>query len=460
MKRAFTGICLALLACQVAGRSSADQPKPRDPEKAGVRLPERDSRNAPRVLSTTYPIDERELCPELLQDKQSWQPAIAGAEEAGDSAVAALRVSTSTVRKLDARALAPRRAYRLAFSARLLGSGDASVGIRFREAKNRSFRTFRERVTSSSAGPHQLEFTAPAFVGNAELFIELNHTALELSALSLRMRAPLPTTVPISSWAGSYVPEGYGLVFNDEFEGTELDRRKWFTRFVYDSETQDHLNKENQRYRDDGNHRVAGGVLALTAKRLRLSQPSGANYESGMIRSDFTLTYGFFEARVKMPRGLGAWPAFWLNSDVSESGRLSWPPEIDIFEFVNNGQEDKPNQIHISTTNPPGTKTQFLYTHPDFRTSIKDYFAPFAFDAGWHTIGAEWTPADVTVFVDGLKVVTTQFEWKYADGSPAGPAHVLLNLAIGDAWAGRHGIDDSAFPQALSVDWVRVYQKT
>jgi beta-glucanase (GH16 family) len=371
-----------------------------------------------------------------------------------------LHVTTSKLRKLDTSGLIPRRAYRLVLSARLLGPGDASVGVRFRDAKNGSFRTFRQAITSTSLQPYQLDFTAPAYVGNAELFIEPHRATLELTGLSLRMRAPLPATVPVASWAGSYVPDGYGLVFNDEFNGTELDRQKWFTRFIYDSETQDHLNKENQRYRDDGNHRVNGGVLALTAKRLKLSQPSGANYESGMIRSDFTVTYGFFEARVKMPRGLGAWPAFWLNSDVSETGRLSWPPEIDIFEFVNNGREDKPNQIHISTTNPPGVKPQFLYTHPDFRTTIKDYFAPFAFDQGWHTIGAEWTPTDVTMFVDGLKIVSTTFQWKYADGSPAGPAHILLNLAIGDAWAGRHGIDDSAFPQALSVDWVRVYQKT
>ena len=66
----------------------------------------------------------------------------------------------------------------------------------------------------------------------------------------------------------------------------------------------------------------------------------------------------------------------------------------------------------------------------------------------------------MSIYIDGLKVVTSTFQWKYADGSLAAPAHVLLNLAIGDGWAGRYGIDDSAFPQALAVDWVRVYQKT
>jgi beta-glucanase (GH16 family) len=139
---------------------------------------------------------------------------------------------------------------------------------------------------------------------------------------------------------------------------------------------------------------------------------------------------------------------------------LAWPPEIDIFEFVNNGKDDKVNEIHSSTTDTPGRATEFRYVDPHFKTNFRDYVAPFDFNAGWHTIGAEWTPTEVSIYVDGLKVVTTSFQWEYADGTLAAPAHVLLNLAIGDKWAGRYGIDDSAFPQALAVDWVRVYQKT
>jgi hypothetical protein len=48
----------------------------------------------------------------------------------------------------------------------------------------------------------------------------------------------------------------------------------------------------------------------------------------------------------------------------------------------------------------------------------------------------------------------------YDDGSPAGYAHVILDLAIGGPkWAGRHGVDDAAFPQGLEIDYLRVYQK-
>jgi beta-glucanase (GH16 family) len=273
------------------------------------------------------------------------------------------------------------------------------------------------------------------------------------------MRGALPRTEPVKSWAGSFVPSGYALVFNDEFEGNRLDTSKWFTRYIYGSETLDRLNDENQRYTDNETHRVAGGVLQLVAKRSKLSKPSGINYESGMIRSDFTVRYGFFEARVKMPGGLGVWPAFWINSDVSETGKLSHPPEVDFFEFVNNGKDDKRTDLHSAATKDPAAATQFSYEHPSFWRSVQKYRAPFDFSQGFHTVGAEWTPDELTVYVDGLKIYSRNFRWVYNDGSLAGPAHVLLNLAIGGQWAGRYGIDDSAFPQAFAIDWVRVYQK-
>ncbi|HYP86649.1 MAG TPA: family 16 glycosylhydrolase, partial [Polyangiaceae bacterium] len=136
------------------------------------------------------------------------------------------------------------------------------------------------------------------------------------------------------------------------------------------------------------------------------------------------------------------------------------PPEIDFFEFVNNGKDDKINEIHSAATKDPAAATRFSYEHPSFWRSVQKYRAPFNFNDGFHTIGAEWTKDDFSIYVDGLKIYTRNFRWVYNDGSQAGPAHILLNLAIGGQWAGRYGIDDSAFPQALAIDWVRVYQKS
>jgi len=455
--------CLVVAACQVASKSSAGETRSKAEFTTGeVRLPERSKAPPPTIPPAAYAVDPSELAafPASASDWPS-SPKGSAALLANDArpGTQLLSVTGSVAKKLAPGSLIAGRSYRLTFDAQLLGTGEAKVGIKFREAKNATIRTFAEAITAGPMKHYELEFTAPTYASAAELAVDGRGTSLQLSALSLRMRSALPRTEVVSSWAGSYVPEGYGLVFNDEFNGRELDRQRWFTRFIYGSESLERLNKENQKYADDGNHRVENGVLYLTARRLKLSQPSGVNYESGMIRSDFTARYGFFEARVKMPGGLGVWPAFWLNSDVSESGHLSWPPEIDIFEFVNNGKDDRVDMIHSSTTATPGMKTEFPYVNKNFKTSIRDYVAPFRFNEGFHTIAAEWTPNDVTLYVDGLKVVTSTFQWKYADGGLAGPAHVLLNLAIGDAWAGRYGIDDSAFPQSLAVDWVRVYQK-
>jgi len=456
MKHPWLIAALVLVPCQMAAQSSASAPE--------LRLPERRQHPPPILPAPSYALDERDLLDaRVLADAAAFhgQAGVSAATFGAPGSEDALRVTGSVARKLPANTLLPGRSYRLSFRARLLGkASEAALGVKFRAQNGDSFRSFRSSVTSGDEREWQLEFTAPVYAAAAELVIEAKGEAVAVKALSLRMRAPLAQTEPVASWAGSFVPEGYGLVFNDEFNGTALNRKKWFTRYIYSSETQDHLNKENQRYTDNGNHRVAAGVLALTAKQLRLSQPSGANYESGMVRSDFTVRYGFFEARVKMPSGLGVWPAFWLNSDVSEAGHLSWPPEIDIFEFVNNGKEDKVNQIHTGQTDTPSKPNRLLYAHRDFDTRWGEYFAPFKFDQGFHTIGAEWTPEDVTVFVDGLKIMSTTFHWEYKEGGLAGPAHVLLNLAIGDEWAGRHGIDNAAFPQALLVDWVRVYQRT
>jgi O-antigen/teichoic acid export membrane protein/beta-glucanase (GH16 family) len=431
--RVIAACTLALLGCQSA----------RGAERAEVRLEDRAKSPPPTLPPASYPVDPQELLPASLLGPQE------------------LLLSADTTYRLQATTFKPGHSYRLAVTASLQSGRAGRIAIKFREPKQQnSFRTYAQRIESGVARSYSVEFTAPAYAVSAELVVEAKGSQVLLQTPSLKERAPLAFTEPVASWTASYVPPGYGLVFNDEFSGSALNAKKWFTRYIYASETLDRLNDENQRYADNGNHRVAGGVLSLVATRAKLSKPSGLNYESGMIRSDFTLRYGFFEARVKMPSGLGTWAAFWINSDVSESGRLGHPPEIDFFEFVNNGKDDKVNKIHCAATRTPdGFEPRFSYKHERFVEVHQDFRAPFDFDDAFHTIGAEWTPQDFTIYVDGLKVVTRTVQWKYKDGELAGPAHVLLNLAIGGQWAGRYGIDDAAFPQALAIDWVRVYQK-
>jgi beta-glucanase (GH16 family) len=247
--------------------------------------------------------------------------------------------------------------------------------------------------------------------------------------------------------SSGFVPAGYKLVFSDEMNGAEIDTSLWWTRYVYSGGYLDYLNDEKERYREHGNHVMTGTSMKLMANKV------GSGYESGMLRSKKIFKYGYYEARVRMPPGKGMWPAFWLNAETG-----GWPPEIDIFEFVNNGVEDTPDMLHTGIINHGVQGKAFLYADPQFNKQWTFLRAPYAFPDAFHVISALWAQDHVATYVDGKKIVDRGYLWLHDNGTDGGYAHVLLNLAVGGSWAGRHGIDDSAFPQGLEIDYVRVYQ--
>jgi beta-glucanase (GH16 family) len=256
----------------------------------------------------------------------------------------------------------------------------------------------------------------------------------------------------------SAAADGWVLVFNDDFNQASLDTLTWYTRFIYNNGTMDHFNDELERYRENGNHVLQDGILNLVAKEAN----ANGLYPSGMIRSRKTFRYGYFESRIKLPPGRGMFPAFWLNSDYDETGYLSWPPEIDIMEFAPNGVTEFPNMVHsnvaLSTPNTQGG--DWLYRDSNFSERWKYYRAPDDMTNDWHVYGLLWDTDDtVTAYLDGKKLWQRVYRWLYKDGRRAGPAHILVNLAVGGSWAGAGGIDNTAFPASLRVDYVRVCQR-
>jgi beta-glucanase (GH16 family) len=246
---------------------------------------------------------------------------------------------------------------------------------------------------------------------------------------------------------------GWKTVFRDDFSGSALNGNTWATRYIYTFERLDHLNDELELYRDNNNHIVRDGALSLVAN------PVGDRFESGLIRSRQTFYYGYFETRVRLPKGRGIWPAFWLNSDYDADGKTLWPPEIDVFEYVVNGIDDRANMFH-SGAHPAVKQTpQYDFVAPTYNTRIGDYVGDKDLNDGtWHRFGLLWLKDTYTVYFDGVKQYTQHFDWTYADGRTAAPAHLLLNFAVGGKWAGRYGIDNSAFPQSLDIDYVLVCQ--
>jgi len=245
--------------------------------------------------------------------------------------------------------------------------------------------------------------------------------------------------------------KGYRLVQNWDFGSNITDdralRAAFFTRYIYNDGKQDALNDEWERYRDNDNHVFENGSLALVARA-----PSGVvapgKIESGMLRSKWSGQYGYFECRMKVPGERGMWPAFWLNPEDKK-----WPPEIDIMEMVNNGRDTTRNTFHFVHS---GVK-EALPVASSLLNNNKTYKPGVDFKDDFHTFSAEWTPGRVRHFVDDVLVVDREFRWVHRDGTDGGPAHVLVNLAVGGAWPGKPP-GPEAFPVKLLLKYIRVWQ--
>lgn len=241
---------------------------------------------------------------------------------------------------------------------------------------------------------------------------------------------------------------GYHLVkdwdFRDRIRDERALRDEFYTRFVYGGGKLDHLNDEWSRYRDHDNHVFTPDGLALVARPD--GPPAPGNIESGMLRSRWTGRYGVFEIAMRTPAGHGMWPSFWLNP---QDGK--WPPEIDVVEIVDNGREDTHRSFHFLHAK----KLQPGWSKLDARHT---YAPGLDYARGFHVFAVEWTPDRVRHFVDGTLIADRPFTWAHDDGSDGGPAHVLVNLAVGGKWPGPPDAT-THFPASLDIQYIRVWQR-
>ena len=91
-------------------------------------------------------------------------------------------------------------------------------------------------------------------------------------------------------------------------------------------------------------------------------------------------------------------------------------------------------------------------THRTSSTVVDD-----AHDAS-HVYSLVWRPDGMDVFVDG-DLVHTVLRSEEGDWPFDKRFYLLLNVAVGGKWAGKHGIDEEAFPATMAVAYVRVYRE-
>ena len=240
-------------------------------------------------------------------------------------------------------------------------------------------------------------------------------------------------------------PEGYTLVWNDEFnteDGSQPDMNKWY----YDVWNPGFVNNELQRYvagsqNGEKTAEINNGILNITAKKI------GSEVCSARLNTRELWTYGYFEARLKLPKGKGTWPAFWMMP--SDGG--NWPHcgEIDIMEEVGSNANYTSSSIHCTA-----------YNHTIGTQKTAERLTPGAEDE-FHIYALEWTPDFIRTYVDGKLLFSFDNDKKGDDNTWPfhKPFHPILNLAWGGDWGGYRGIDESALPATYQIDYVRIFQK-
>ena len=235
------------------------------------------------------------------------------------------------------------------------------------------------------------------------------------------------------------------LVFSDEFNGpagSKPDGSKW---------TMDPgvpQNGEVQYYTPNSENASMNGNGSLVIEARRQDY-QGRQYTSHRMNTSnkFHVQYGRIEARVKVPKGNGLWPAFWMMGADFLQGR-PWPynGEIDIMEVLGRNTSEAYSTLHAPAYNGGGGYGQ--------------KYATVDLSQDFHVWSAEWDSKGMRFLLDNRQVFyasketveNTRGPWIYDH-----PFYIILNLAVGGDFPGP--IDATTpFPSQMLVDYVRVYQ--
>ncbi len=243
-----------------------------------------------------------------------------------------------------------------------------------------------------------------------------------------------PTAPVDSNWSFETTP-----VWADEFDTAGApDASKW----TYDLGGGGWGNAELEDYTSSSNNvSIANGMLTITARK---ESAGGENYTSTRIVSKGSITYGRIEVRAKLPTGRGTWPAIWMLPDVYTYG--AWPAsgEVDIMEMVGFDQNVEHFSAHNATYYAGNAKT----STDSIPTANTDF----------HLYREDWTPYAIRGYYDDNLVFTYVNTGKGSAVWPYDiPFHLLMNIAVGGSWGGTDGVDDSAFPTSMQIDYVHFF---
>lgn len=264
---------------------------------------------------------------------------------------------------------------------------------------------------------------------------------------------------------------GYSYVWGDEFEGTSLDPKLWHRSTKMSATAEMALdNTELTTF-------TKNGYLNMLALRYWDSKKAGVEYVcpwSVTTTDTMSYKYGYVEIRAKVPFLRGAWPSFWTSSSgaLGPKSSADYTIEVDVFEVFASLDTLAPN---VHKWYGDGRHTMWA---DELDTSLESYtFDSFDISNEYHTYGFEWTPTEMTMYIDDAPYytydLTRNFDENDAQNKNKGASdmsgfdtqlylifnnHLFTDSSSYKPYDGSE-IYPTDLPSEYVIDWVRLYQK-
>jgi beta-glucanase (GH16 family) len=248
----------------------------------------------------------------------------------------------------------------------------------------------------------------------------------------------------------------YKLLWSDEFS-RKLNYGPDPSKWTYDTMVGPNSEKEYYTTKRANTTHDGKGHLVITANLITENDPlynyclpdltDTCWYSSGRIKTAglVSFQYGKISARIKMPKGQGTWPAFWmLGQDLNQGG--TWPEcgEIDIVE----GKEEMANYV-FGTVHGPG------YSGGQGIGDVYQHSEPLS--SGWHEYSIVWAKNSIKWYFDGKLFHSISPTFVYGNQWVFNQQFfIILNLAMGGQFV-TGGIDPSVTQAKMYIDYVRAY---
>lgn len=253
--------------------------------------------------------------------------------------------------------------------------------------------------------------------------------------------------------------------FADDFDGSTLDREKWYPQRTANSGFTSGADGTRACYVDDpANVSVSGGAVHLTLRRERRAfrcetnrrnRPFRTRYTAGSISTwnRFAQTYGRFEVRARVPDTAtpGLQQALWLwPVDPTRYGLWPASGEIDLAEMYSKYPDRAIPHLHYvydhSTTDP--------YTQTNVVTSYQCRIQR----GEWNTYTLTWSPGRLEIEVNGTTCLVNNYRASNTTARYAPfdqPFFPALTTALGSGT--NTLVEETPLPATLEVDYLRVW---